>query len=107
MLFRDELMGLLSTWDREGHEADRSFYLEAWNGDDSKTSDRTGRGTTYTKSLCVSILESTQPDKLLGYFQSGFCNDELLQGLQLLVYPDENGNLLIKYPIKRPSKKPQ
>jgi putative DNA primase/helicase len=64
MVFRDELMGLLSTWDREGHEEDRSFYLEAWNGDDSKTSDRIGRGTTYTKSLCVSILGSTQPDKL-------------------------------------------
>ena len=92
MLFLDELMGLLSTWDREGHEADRSFYLEAWNGDDSKTSDRIGRGTTYTKSLCVSILGSTQPDKLLGYFQqslSGFCNDGLLQRFQLLIYPDE------------------
>jgi putative DNA primase/helicase len=92
MLFRDELMGLLSTWDREGHEADRSFYLEAWNGDDSKTSDRIGRGTTYTKSLCVSILGSTQPDKLLGYFQqslSGFCNDGLLQRFQLLIYPDD------------------
>ncbi|HUX79473.1 MAG TPA: DUF3987 domain-containing protein [Alphaproteobacteria bacterium] len=92
MLFRDELMGLLSTWDREGHEADRSFYLEAWNGDDSKTSDRIGRGTTYTKSLCVSILGSTQPDKLLGYFQqslSGFCNDGLLQRFQLLIHPDE------------------
>ena len=92
MLFRDELMGLLSTWDREGHEADRSFYLEAWNGDDSKTSDRIGRGTTYTKSLCLSILGSTQPDKLLGYFQqslSGFCNDGLLQRFQLLIYPDE------------------
>lgn len=92
MLFRDELMGLLSTWDREGHEADRSFYLEAWNGDDSKTSDRIGRGTTHTKSLCVSILGSTQPDKLLGYFQqslSGFCNDGLLQRFQLLIYPDD------------------
>lgn len=92
MLFRDELMGLLSTWDKEGNEADRSFYLEAWNGDDSKTSDRIGRGTTYTKNLCVSILGSTQPDKLLGYFQqslSGFCNDGLLQRLQLLIYPDD------------------
>ncbi|WP_367670874.1 DUF3987 domain-containing protein, partial [Shigella sonnei] len=66
--------------------------MEAWNGDDSKTSDRIGRGTTYTKSLCVSILGSTQPDKLLGYFQqslSGFCNDGLLQRFQLLVYPDD------------------
>jgi putative DNA primase/helicase len=92
LLYRDELMGLLTTWDKVGHEADRSFYLEAWNGDDSKTTDRIGRGTTHTKSLCISILGSTQPDKLLSYFQqtmSGFCNDGLLQRFQLLVYPDE------------------
>lgn len=103
LLHRDELMGLLSTWDKVGHEADRSFYLEAWNGDDSKTTDRIGRGTTHTKSLCVSILGSTQPDKLLGYFQqslSGFCNDGLLQRFQLLVYPDEvkNWTLIDKKP---------
>ncbi len=103
LLHRDELMGLLTTWDKVGHEADRSFYLEAWNGDDSKTTDRIGRGTTHTKSLCISILGSTQPDKLLGYFQqtlSGFCNDGLLQRFQLLVYPDEikNWTLVDKKP---------
>lgn len=92
LLFRDELMGLLSTWDREGHEEDRSFYLEAWNGDGDKISDRIGRGSTYTKNLCVSILGGTQPDKLLGYFQqnlSGFGNDGLLQRFQLFIYPDD------------------
>lgn len=98
LLYRDELMGLLTTWDKVGHEADRSFYLEAWNGDDSKTTDRIGRGTTHTKSLCISILGSTQPDKLLSYFQqtmSGFCNDGLLQRFQLLVYPDEIKNWML------------
>jgi hypothetical protein len=59
LLFRDELIGLLDVWDKEGHEADRSFYLEAWNGDGNKTTDRIGRGTTYTENLCVSILGST------------------------------------------------
>jgi hypothetical protein len=103
LLHRDELMGLLTMWDKVGHEADRSFYLEAWNGDDSKTTDRIGRGTTHTKSLCISILGSTQPDKLLSYFQqtmSGFCNDGLLQRFQLLVYPDEikNWTLIDKKP---------
>ncbi|MBP6985364.1 MAG: DUF3987 domain-containing protein [Alphaproteobacteria bacterium] len=92
LLYRDELIGLLDTWDKEGHEADRSFYLEAWNGDDSKTTDRIGRGTTFTKNLCVSILGGTQPDKLFSYFNhtsSGFCNDGMLQRFQLLVYPDD------------------
>jgi putative DNA primase/helicase len=98
LLFRDELMGLLSTWDKAGHEADRSFYLEAWNGYGSKTTDRIGRGTINTKNLCISILGSTQPSKLLSYFQhalSGTENDGLLQRFQLLVYPDESKNWIL------------
>ena len=103
LLYRDELIGLLTTWDKIGHEADRSFYLEAWNGDDSKTTDRMGRGTTHTKNLCISILGSTQPDKMLSYFHQtlfGFCNDGLLQRFQLLIYPDEvkNWTLIDKKP---------
>jgi len=93
LLFRDELMGLLVNWDRQGHEVDRAFYLEAWNGYGSKTTDRIGRGTIQTKNLCISILGSTQPSKLLSYFQqalSGIENDGLLQRFQLLVYPDES-----------------
>ncbi len=93
LLFRDELMGLLTNWDRAGHEIDRAFYLEAWNGYGSKTTDRIGRGTIHTKNLCISILGSTQPSKLLSYFQhalSGADNDGLLQRFQLLVYPDES-----------------
>lgn len=92
LLFRDELMGLLQNWEKQGHEADRAFYLEAWNGYGSKTTDRIGRGTIDTKNLCISILGSTQPSKLLSYFQKtlgGTENDGLLQRFQLLVYPDE------------------
>ena len=92
LLFRDELMGLLASWDKESHESDRDFYLEAWNGYGSKITDRIGRGTIYTKNLCISILGSTQPTKLLSYFQrtlAGVENDGLLQRFQLLVYPDE------------------
>lgn len=92
LLFRDELMGLLSEWHKDGHESDRTFYLEAWNGDSSKTTDRIGRGTIHTKNLCISILGSTQPTKLASYFQktlNGHDNDGLLQRFQLLVYPNE------------------
>jgi Protein of unknown function (DUF3987)/Domain of unknown function (DUF3854) len=28
LLFRDELIGLLTSWDREGHESDRAFFLD-------------------------------------------------------------------------------
>jgi len=95
LLFRDELMGLLKSWDKKGHETDRSFYLEAWNGIGSHVSDRIGRGTVVAKNVCVSILGSIQPDRLSRYlFQSinGSDNDGLLQRFQLMVYPDDATN---------------
>ncbi len=92
LLFRDELVGLFATWDKEGHEADRAFYLESWNGDKPYTSDRIGRGTTHVDNLCVSLLGGIQPAKLLTYLHAamrGQNNDGLVQRLQILVYPDE------------------
>lgn len=92
LLFRDELIGLLASWEQEGREGDRSFFLEAWNGDGSLTSDRIGRGTVHTKNLCLSLFGSTQPTKLLRYLHMairGADNDGLLQRFQLFVYPDE------------------
>src|SRR4029453_7681695 len=52
LLFRDELTGWLRMLDRDGHESDRSFYLEAWNGTNSYTYDRIGRGTLPIKAAC-------------------------------------------------------
>jgi len=92
LLVRDELVGLLSSWDREDRQTDRAFFLEAWNGYGSYTSDRIGRGTTYTENMCVSIFGGIQPAILLKYLHqatNGYQNDGLIQRLQLLVYPDE------------------
>ena len=92
MLFRDELIGLLASWDKEGREPDRAFYLEAWNGNGSITSDRIGRGTVFVKNLCVSICGGIQPTKLTPYLYQavkGHDNDGLIQRLQLMVYPDQ------------------
>jgi len=92
LLVRDELVGLLASWDREDKQPDRAFFIEAWNGYGSYTSDRIGRGTTYTENMCVSIYGGIQPAKLLKYLQqatNGYQNDGLIQRLQLLVYPDE------------------
>jgi hypothetical protein len=105
LLFRDELIGLLTSWDKEGREPDRAFYLEAWNGYGSITTDRIGRGTVHVNNLCVSVLGGIQPAKLLAYlFQatSELENDGLIQRMQLLVYPDEPSNwqLVDEYPNK-------
>jgi hypothetical protein len=92
LIFRDELIGLLSSWDKEGRESDRAFHLEAWNGYGSNTSDRIIRGTTYTENMCEAIFGGIQPSKLIGYLYKtirNIENDGLIQRLQLLVYPDE------------------
>jgi hypothetical protein len=60
LLFRDELVGLLTSWDKDGREPDRAFFLEAWNGNGCATSDRIGRGTVHVNNLCVSLLEPVQ-----------------------------------------------
>lgn len=92
LMFRDELVGLLCSWDREDRKQDRAFYLEAWNGFGSFTTDRIGRGTIDIQNCCVSILGGIQPSKLMGYLQqaqSDVANDGMVQRFQLLVYPDE------------------
>jgi hypothetical protein len=105
LLFRDELIGLLTSWDKEGREPDRAFYLEAWNGYGSITTDRIGRGTVHVDNLCVSVLGGIQPAKLLAYLYqatSELENDGLIQRMQLLVYPDEPSNwqLVDEHPNK-------
>lgn len=89
LIFRDELVGLLKGWEKQGHEQDRAFYLEAWNGHGSFPLDRIGRGHVVCDNMCISILGGTQPDKVRGYlYQARQENDGLLQRFQLLDYPD-------------------
>jgi uncharacterized protein DUF3987/bifunctional DNA primase/polymerase-like protein len=92
LLFRDEIVGWLHMLDREGHEGDRAFYLEAWNGKGSFTYDRIGRGTIHIKNVTLSVLGGIQPGPLSAYLRAtlsgGRGDDGLLQRFQLLVYPD-------------------
>jgi putative DNA primase/helicase len=92
LIFRDELAGFLRTMDREGHENDRAFYCEAWNGQGEYTYDRIGRGTVHIEAACVSILGGIQPGPLHAYmreiFGDGRSDDGLIQRFQLMVFPD-------------------
>jgi putative DNA primase/helicase len=92
LIFRDELAGWLSVMDREGHENDRAFYCEAWNGTGSYTYDRIERGTVVIEAACVAILGGIQPGPLAAYlrevFGDGHQDDGLIQRFQLLVWPD-------------------
>ena len=92
MVFRDELSGFLKSMERRGHENDRAFYLEAWNGTNTKYDfDRIGRGTLHIAALCVSILGGIQPNPLKAYLFETFADgrdDGFIQRFQLMAYPD-------------------
>jgi hypothetical protein len=92
LYYRDELMGWLRALDKAGREADRAFYLEAWNGNGSFSVDRIGRGSLHVPAVCASILGGIQPGPLSAYVNDALEESEkadgLLQRFQVLVYPD-------------------
>ena len=94
LVFRDEIMGLLSTWDRDDKADERAYFLEGWNGNGSYTDFKLNRGLTDAKNICISLLGSIQPDKLNRYLMQAKKgnNDGLVQRFQLAVYPNELTN---------------
>ncbi|MHB1991001.1 YfjI family protein [Metallibacterium scheffleri] len=92
LMVRDELAGWLASLDKEGHEGDRSFWLECWNGTGPFVVDRIGRGTVRIEACAVSVLGGIQPGKLADYVRGavkgGMGDDGLMQRFQLAVYPD-------------------
>jgi phage/plasmid primase-like uncharacterized protein len=91
LVLRDELVGLVASWEREGREGERAFFLEGWNGNSGFDTDRIKRGSIFIPNLCVSIFGGIQPDKLTMYLEQAtyaLANDGMLQRFQVLVYPD-------------------
>ncbi len=89
--FRDEMAGWLKSMDRQGHENDRTFFLEAWTGDSRYTADRIGRGTVIIDGVCVSVFGTIQPGPLGRYIKAAVAGegaDGMMARFQLLVYPD-------------------
>lgn len=92
LLFRDELCGWLNSLEKKGHEENRAFFLEAWDGDAPFTSDRIGRGMIHIPVRCLSIFGGIQPGPLSTYVaqlhSSGNWDDGFLQRFQVAVWPD-------------------
>jgi putative DNA primase/helicase len=92
LLLRDEIVGWLAGLEKAGHETERAFCLEAWNGKNPYTVDRIGRGTIHVPACCMSLLGGIQPGRLRSYLidaiQDGPSNDGLMQRFQMLVWPD-------------------
>lgn len=92
LVYQDELMGLLSSFDKPGRESDRQHYLTGWNGLSSVHVDRVGRKHLYINPFCISVFGGIQPDRLARYLADSIGaigNDGLIQRFQLLVYPDD------------------
>jgi hypothetical protein len=94
LAFRDELVSLLKTLDREDNIAARGFFLTAWNGTAGYTFDRIMRGRTHIEAACLSLLGSTQPGRLAEYVRratdGGSGDDGLIQRFGLLAWPDQD-----------------
>ncbi|MEZ0483205.1 DUF3987 domain-containing protein [Fibrella aquatica] len=90
LVYRDELTGLLASWSRRGHEADRAFYLSAWDGSTPNRDDRISRKGHYIENVCLALYGTIQPAKLLTYLQAATTseNDGFVQRLQVAVLPD-------------------
>jgi len=91
LVYRDELIGLLASWEKEGKEGDKAFYLEGWNGTASFNIDRIGRGSLHIKNLCISVFGGIQPELLERYLvgiTTSLDNDGRIQRFQVMVYPN-------------------
>jgi len=93
LAYRDEVVGLLKSLDKEGNEGARSFYLTAWGGKDSYTFDRIGRGLNLRiEACCLSLLGSIQPAVIGGYLRRAVNEgggDGLVSRFGFLVWPDQ------------------
>jgi len=104
LVYRDELIGLLASWEKEGKEGDKAFYLEGWNGTASFNIDRIGRGSLHIKNLCISVFGGIQPELLERYLagiSNSLDNDGRIQRFQVMVYPNPvPWELRDRYPAK-------
>jgi hypothetical protein len=93
LMVRDELAGLLAETEKSGHQGEREFILEAWNGNQPYDVDRVMRGSVHADAICLSLYGGIQPKKLRHYLSGGsgaaLSDDGFAQRLQILVWPDQ------------------
>ncbi len=96
LVFRDELVSLLKTLDREDNAGARGFYLTGWSGNSPYTFDRITRGRVSIPAVTLSLLGSTQPGRISEYIRGavtgGSGDDGLIQRFGILVWPDSGGD---------------
>lgn len=91
LVSRDELSGWLKQMDRAGREGERAFYLEGWNGTNSFSVDRIGRGGTFLPRLTLGVIGNIQPSIVKEYVYEAVRDkkaDGFLQRFQMAVYAE-------------------
>jgi putative DNA primase/helicase len=92
LIYRDEIFGLLASFDRAGNEQARTFYLQGFDGNQEYTFDRIGRGTIIIDNVCLAIFGSIQPGRMQEYVRAavsgGSGDDGLIQRFGMTVWPD-------------------
>ncbi len=94
LINRDELAGWLRAMDKQGHEQDRAFFLEAFSGTGTNIQiERVGRGTIIVPHCTLSILGTIQPRPFAQLIRAASANgdaDGFVARFQMLVYPDRS-----------------
>lgn len=108
LCYRDELIGILKTWEKEGQEDTRSLFLQGWSGNMPYTTDRIGRGLNlHVPAVCLSVFGSTQPGVIAEFVRhavkGGTGDDGLIQRFGLMVYPDKQDEKCIKFVDRGPN----
>jgi putative DNA primase/helicase len=108
LCYRDELIGILKSWDKEGQEDARSLFLQGWSGNMPYTTDRIGRGLNlHVPAVCLSVFGSTQPSVISEFIRhaikGGTGDDGLIQRFGMMVYPDKKAESEIKFIDQKPN----
>lgn len=90
---RDEIISLFSDLEKPEKAAERGFMLEGWGGNQPYTFDRIMRGTIHIPAVNISLIGTTQPQKIAQLISNSIRSqdDGMVQRLQLLAWPDFNG----------------
>ncbi len=105
LVIRDELMGFFKTFEKSGHESDRSFFLEGWNGNGHFQVDRISRETISVNGLCLSVIGGIQPSRIKQYIgdvtSSSQGGDGFIQRFQIMIYaePRKSWSLVDRKPL--------
>jgi len=97
LMERDEIAGLFDSFQREGNQGARQFYLECWSGTGTHNVDRIGRGSSRCEGLCLSMVGGTQPEVLQSRLLSGKgkVSDGFLARFGAAVWPDPPENFKV------------